>query len=215
MSVESANDVLKALLQKKTVERTAGKMVGEDAVPAGEPGGPSITPDPSDLTPTGPSVPGETGSAPQQGGSSVPPMTDHRPPMGGGYKPGYPTMPDDMMVPPRPNPFYIPTPYPTINMFPDRSYRSKIIKGGSKIIDPAKLDTFDDQVEAIANNIRTYVVSGRLSKAVTHAEEWVDGVIDEDGTMFPETRVMLEGMSKNALVSFIGELIRQLSPEED
>ena len=196
MALENTDNLFHVLLEK-----TAEKM-REEAIPADQPGGPSITPDVSDLTPPAPKGPSTPGPDPQGGQPPYP----H-----GGMHGGRPPM-DGMGVPPLGHgPLYIPYPaysYPTT--YYDAAPRSRVTKRG-KLQDPESCDTFEEQVQVISDNIRSYIISGRYKQAAKYVSEWYDGVIDEDSNkLHPVTRNMLNDLSKNNLVAFVEALIRNL-----
>ena len=197
MSFESTDDLFHILLEK-----TAANMK-EEAIPADQPGGPAITPDVNDLTPAAPPGPSQLAPGPQ----GQPPYPN------GGNHGGRP--PHDGMggVPPMGHgPLYVP--YPAY-YYPGASYYDTPIRkrknSSHKLQDPEQCDTFEEQVQVIADNVRNLIISGRYTQAVKYVNSWYDGVTDEDDKLFPETKDMLQSVSKNNLVLFIEALIQFMS----
>lgn len=193
---EKTDALFRALLEK-----TAQKMK-EEAIPAGQPGGPAILPDQSDLTQTGPLA----GAYPAPQGPSAP----GRPGPGGGRP--VPT-PDAGLggfhTGAMPGPYVVP-----VVPVGDRPSRSKVGKR-PRLTDPDKCSTFDEQVRVIADNIRSYVLSGRSDRAASFVAEWCDGIVDDDGSVFPEVHETLDGLSKSSLVTFAESLIRFIEKNTD
>lgn len=191
------------------------KQMQEETIPAGQPGGPSITPDESDLTAPSPSqqgsiMPPSNPAAPQ--GNQRPdrpsrpdqpgrPRPDHG--FGGGYgQPQYPMGPGPVYVPYPAIPYYGTNPY-------DYRDRGRVSRR-EKMVDPESCDSFDEQIEVIANNLRLSIVSGRMKQAAKIVDDWYDGIVDDDDRLFPETKAMLSNLSKNSLVAFIEALVASL-----
>lgn len=197
MAFESTDNLFHMLLEK-----TAANMK-EEAVPADQPGGPSITPDAGDLTPpapTGPSVPGN------QGPQGQPPYPE------GGNHGGRPPH-DGMGVPPMgQGPLYVPYPpyyYPGVSYY-DAPIRRRKNTGTRKMQDPEDCETFEEQVQVVADNVRNLTISGRYTQAVKYMNSWYDCVTDEDDKLFPEIKDMLQSVSKNNLVLLIEALIQYM-----
>ena len=195
MAFENTDNLFHMLLEK-----TAATMQ-EDAIPADQPGGPSITPDAGDLTPSspapvpGPSVPG--GQTPHPGGGNH-----------GGRPPH-----DGMGVPPMgQGPFFIPYPaygYPGVSYY-DTPIRRRRNSEPYKMQDPEKCESFEEQVQVISDNVHNLIISGRYTQAVKYINSWYDGVTDEDDKLFPETKDMLQSVSKTNLVLLIEALIQYM-----
>lgn len=89
----------------------------------------------------------------------------------------------------------------------DAKPRKKITRS-DKVRDPSKCGTFEEQVEVIADNIRNFIVTGRVDQAVKTISDWYDGVIDSNGNLYDHTREVLNGISKANLLKLIEALIR-------
>lgn len=197
MSIENTDNLFHALLEQTAAD------IKEDAVPAGQEGGPSITPDVSDLTPPS----GRPADMRPSGGQ--PPYSN------GGNHGGRPPH-DGLGMPPMNGPLYVPYPYPyppTVPYYGNNPIRSKRMSG--KVRNPEDCETFEEQVSVIADNIRSLIISGRYTQAVRYIGEWYDGVTDDDERLFPETRAVLQDISKNNLVLFIEALIQFAGFDEE
>lgn len=198
MSIQNTNDLFHVLLEQTAAD------IKEEAIPAGQEGGPSITPDVGDLTPpSGKPV------------EDRPPSGGQPPYFNGGNHGGRPPH-DGLGMPPMNGPLYVPYPYPyppTVPYYGNNPIRSK--RRPNKIQDPEDFDTFEEQVAVIADNIRSLIISGRYTQAVRYIGEWYEGVTDEGEKLFPETRAMFQDISKNNLVMFIEALIQFIGFDEE
>lgn len=197
MSVEKTDDIFHMLLEREA------RNFGEDAIPAGQTGGPSITPDASDLTPPSAGSP----QAPQ--GPSVPGARPPRPVGGGSHGGGRPPF-DGMGVPPMGYGVPFVYAYPANGTYYGNPKAKRPATKG-KIIDPEDCETLGEQIRVIADDIRTYLVSGRYTQAAKFIRDWYGGVMDEEeDKLYPETREVLSNISKNNLVLLIEALIQYI-----
>ena len=196
MALENTDNLFHVLL-----ERTAANMK-EEAIPADQPGGPAITPDVSDLTPPAPTGPSPMGQGGPQGQPPYPQGGNH-----GGRPPH-----DGMGVPPMGRgPLYVPYPayyYPGVSYYDSPVRKRK--NSSYKMTDPEDCETFEEQVQVVADNVRNLTISGRYTQAVKYINSWYDCVTDEDDKLFPETKDMLQSVSKNNLVLLIEALIQYM-----
>lgn len=73
--------------------------------------------------------------------------------------------------------------------------------------DPEKSSDPDEQIQLIAEGLSHKISNGNSIGAIMFARDWIDGIVDGDGSLYEPVKEELLTLSKNDLVKFIGGIL--------